>query len=258
MPSCGAPRHPARRHTTARNPRAAKRSRTASHGEPFRRRSPIRPAGRTGAEPAPAARDTAPGSGEHRLRASPEPQLVAARTRIRWWRASRAAPSDRRSRRLADLPEQAAVDPCPSVMAPSLRVRCSDADPGSLPSRLSAHVIPLGLSSDGRPPAPAPPPLSCVRWRPRSRRGPPRSSVIAAAPIQPSTCSGVRAPTIAPVTPGQASVQAMATATTMCRAARRSAAARRAGRGSGASSAPGTPASARRQSSAASAATRSA
>ena len=35
-------------------------------------------------------------------------------------------------------------------------------------------------------------------------------SAIDAAPIQPSTCSGLRAPTMAPVTPGQASVQAMA------------------------------------------------
>src|SRR5207302_6506326 len=36
-----------------------------------------------------------------------------------------------------------------------------------------------------------------------------------AAPIHPFTCSGVRAPTIAPVTPGQASVQATATADTV-------------------------------------------
>ena len=33
-----------------------------------------------------------------------------------------------------------------------------------------------------------------------------------APPIQPSTCCGLRAPTIAPVTAGQASTQAMATA----------------------------------------------
>src|SRR5439155_19414501 len=36
-----------------------------------------------------------------------------------------------------------------------------------------------------------------------------------AAPIQPSTCAGDRAPTIAPVTPGQASVQATAAAATV-------------------------------------------
>src|SRR5258708_38203717 len=40
------------------------------------------------------------------------------------------------------------------------------------------------------------------------------ASVIHAASIQPSTCSGVRAPTIAPVTPGHASVQATAIADT--------------------------------------------
>ncbi len=47
------------------------------------------------------------------------------------------------------------------------------------------------------------------------------SSRREAAAIQPSTCSGLRAPTIAPVTPGQASVQATATAETEtpCRAA---------------------------------------
>src|SRR3989449_7258831 len=39
--------------------------------------------------------------------------------------------------------------------------------------------------------------------------------VSAAAPIQPSTCAGDRAPTIAPLTPGQASVQATATAATV-------------------------------------------
>src|SRR5207245_750621 len=46
-------------------------------------------------------------------------------------------------------------------------------------------------------------------------------SVSAAAPIQPSTCAGDRAPTIAPLTPGQASVQATATAATVapCRCA---------------------------------------
>ncbi len=36
-----------------------------------------------------------------------------------------------------------------------------------------------------------------------------------AVPIQPSTCSGARAPTIAPLTPGQASVQATATEATV-------------------------------------------
>src|ERR1700687_227668 len=39
-------------------------------------------------------------------------------------------------------------------------------------------------------------------------------STIEAAPIQPSTCAGLRAPTMAPVTPGQASVHAMAIAAT--------------------------------------------
>jgi L-asparagine transporter-like permease len=43
--------------------------------------------------------------------------------------------------------------------------------------------------------------------------------VSVAAPSQPSTCDGERAPTIAPVTPGQVSVQAMATDDTvvLCR-----------------------------------------
>ena len=83
-------------------------------------------------------------------------------------------------------------------------------------------------------------------------------STMEAAPIQPSTCFGVRAPTIAPVTPGHASVHAMAIADT--EVARRSAIERRASRSwrfrrrfgawkSGAR---------RRQSSSASAATRSA
>ena len=40
------------------------------------------------------------------------------------------------------------------------------------------------------------------------------SSSVAAS-IQPSTCSAVRAPTIAPVTPGHASVQAIAIAETV-------------------------------------------
>jgi len=45
--------------------------------------------------------------------------------------------------------------------------------------------------------------------------------VSVAPPIQPSTCSGERAPTIAPLTPGQRVTQATATAATVapCRAA---------------------------------------
>jgi hypothetical protein len=48
-----------------------------------------------------------------------------------------------------------------------------------------------------------------------------RVSSSVAAPIHPSTCSGERAPTIAPVTPGHARVQAIATALTVvsCRRA---------------------------------------
>ena len=75
---------------------------------------------------------------------------------------------------------------------------------------------PRGVSSgaDGLPDCAGPAPAS-VRWIDDAISS--RSccvSISDAAPIQPSTCAGVRAPTIAPVTPGHASVQAMATADT--------------------------------------------
>src|ERR1700694_6237954 len=47
-----------------------------------------------------------------------------------------------------------------------------------------------------------------------------KSAVVSssdAAPIQPSTCCGERPPTMAPVTPGHASTQAIATADTVVR-----------------------------------------
>ncbi len=60
---------------------------------------------------------------------------------------------------------------------------------------------------------PAPAPLLPTARAISSRSS--RVSSRVAAPIHPSTCSGDRAPTMAPVTPGQARVQAIATAPTV-------------------------------------------
>ena len=59
---------------------------------------------------------------------------------------------------------------------------------------------------------PQPAPVCCVAVAISSRSD--GASVSEAASIQPSTCAGVRAPTMAPVTPGHASVHAIASAET--------------------------------------------
>jgi len=75
---------------------------------------------------------------------------------------------------------------------------------------------------------PSPAPVCSIAIAIRSRSA--CVSRRSAAPIQPSTCAAFRAPTIAPVTPGHASVHATATATTVAAVGPRSASARRAAR----------------------------
>src|SRR2546425_1635891 len=72
------------------------------------------------------------------------------------------------------------------------------------PQRLPATRLATGRVG------PVPPPVRAIAAAISSRSAAVSSSV--AAPIQPSTCPAVRAPTIAPVTPGHASVHATAMA----------------------------------------------
>jgi hypothetical protein len=81
--------------------------------------------------------------------------------------------------------------------------------PRSIPKSRQSAAVSSSCGIVGAPPAPVrtmAPEISCKSAAVNSRE---------AAPIQPSTCSRERPPTIAPVTPGQASVHATATADTL-------------------------------------------